>query len=308
MSSLLDRRLVIVTGKGGTGKTTVTTALGLLAERRGKRAILCEIGGGHGPLGSLVGGGGEAGRSRRITPGLSAISIDPEKAKRDYLERQFRSGMLAGLLTRSRMFQLLTAASPGLAELLTIGNVWDLARIDDGRRGESCDLVLLDAPATGAGLALLHAPSTYARVAKVGPIHRDAMRIDRFLHDRALTAVVGVALPEEMPVNETLELEARLGEEALGLDAVVVNGLYPERFSGDDAKRIAGLDRSVPPSVRPALAAALSEYGHARAQRSAVTRLRRGLEAPVTTLPFLFEPEVGLGEIEQLTRYLEHAL
>jgi anion-transporting ArsA/GET3 family ATPase len=308
MSSLLDRRLVIVTGKGGTGKTTVTAALGLLAERRGKRAIICEIGGGHSALDSLLGGSGQAGASRRITPRLTLISIDPESAKRDYLERQFRSGALAGLLGRSRMFQLLTAASPGLAELLTIGNVWDLARIDHGLRGESYDLALLDAPATGSGLALLQAPRTYARVARVGPIHRDAMQIDRFLHDGALTAVVGVALPEEMPVNETLELEARLGEEGLGLDAVVVNGLYPERFSGEDAKRIAGLGRSVPPAVRPALAVALSEYGRARTQRSALKRLRRGLEAPVTTLPFLFEPELGLREIEQLSRDLERAL
>ena len=300
MSPLLDRRLVIVTGKGGTGKTTVTAALGLLAERRGKRALLCGIGDDRGALGSLVGGGGEQ--------RLSAISIDPEGAKRDYLERQFRSGALAGLLGRSRMFQLLTAASPGLAELLTIGKVWDLARTDDGRRGEDHDLVLLDAPATGSGLALLHAPRTYAQVARAGPIHRDAMRIDRFLHDRALTAVVGVALPEEMPVNETLELEARLGEESLALETVVVNGLYPERFNRDDVKRIEGLDPRVQPSVRPALVAALSEYGHARAQRSEVTRLRRGLDAPVTTLPFLFEPEIGLGEIEQLSRRLEDAL
>lgn len=307
MPSLLDKRLVIVTGKGGTGKTTVTAALGLLAEERGKRAILCEVGGGHSALGSLFGERGGPG-PRRLTPHLTAISIDPESAKRDYLERQFRSGALAGLLGRSRMFQLLTAASPGLAELLTIGNVWELARPDDGRHGESYDLAIFDAPSTGYGLALLQAPRTYARVARVGPIHRDALRIDRFLHDGALTAVLGVALPEEMPVNETLELEGHLGEEGLGLDAVVVNGLYPERFNGDEARRIAALDRRVPPAVRPALAAALTEYGRARAQRSALRRLRRGLEAPVTTLPFLFESELGRREIEQLSRDLERAL
>jgi anion-transporting ArsA/GET3 family ATPase len=308
MPSLLDRRLVIVTGKGGTGKTTVTAALGLLAERRGKRVILAEVGSGHAALDSLLAGAGQPGPSRRISSRLTTTSIDPESAKRDYLERQFRSGALAGLLGRSRMFQLLTAASPGLAELLTIGSVWDLARVDDSRRGESQDLILLDAPATGSGLALLQAPRTYARVARVGPIHRDAMRIDRFLHDRALTAVVGVALPEEMPVNETLDLEARLGEDGLGLDLAVVNGLYPERFSAEDATRIAGLGQSVPPDVRPALAVALTEHGRARAQRSALRRLRRALEAPVTTLPFLFEPELGPGEIEQLSRDLERAL
>jgi anion-transporting ArsA/GET3 family ATPase len=142
----------------------------------------------------------------------------------------------------------------------------------------------------------------------VGPIHHQALRIDRFLHDRELTAVLGVALPDEMPVNETLELEARLREEDLGLDAVVVNGLHPERFSGEDMKRIAALDGRTPPSLWAALSPALSEHGRARTQRSQLRRLHRDLWAPVTTLPFLFEPELGQREVEQLSHRLERAL
>ena len=297
-----------MTGKGGTGKTTVTAALGLLAARRGRRAILCEVGGGQAALATLTGGDRHAEAERRVGPHLTAISIDPQSAKLEYLKRQVRFGPLAGILGDSSVFQLLTAASPGLDELLTIGKVWDLARLEHGRRGGEYDLAILDAPATGHGLALLQAPRTYASVARVGPIHRDALLIDGFLHDRALTAVLGVALPEEMAVNETFELEARLGEEGLGLDAVIVNGLYPERFTGEEAKRISALDGGVPPGEQTALAAALSEYGRARTQRSQLRRLRRGLEAPVTTLPYLFERELGPREVEQLSRELEQSL
>jgi anion-transporting ArsA/GET3 family ATPase len=192
--------------------------------------------------------------------------------------------------------------------LLTIGKVWDLAQLERHRGGATYDLAIVDAPASGHGLALLQAPRTYASVARVGPIHRQALHIDRFLHDGNLTAVLGVALPEEMPVNETLELEARLGEEDLRLETVVLNGLHPERFTGEDVTRIAALDGRVPPSLWAALGPALSEHGRARTGRSQLRRLRRGLKAPVTTLPFLFEPELGPPEVEQLSRKMERAL
>jgi anion-transporting ArsA/GET3 family ATPase len=189
-----------------------------------------------------------------------------------------------------------------------IGKVWDLAQLD-GRTGTArYDLAILDAPPTEHGLALLTAPRSYANVARVGPIHRQAHHIDGFLHDRTSTAVLGVALPEEMPVNETIELEARLSDERLGLAGVVVNGLYPERFTSEDAERMRALDGRVPPGARATLRLARSEYGRARAQRSQLRRLRRGLKAPVTTLPFLFEPALGPPEIELLSRDLERAL
>jgi anion-transporting ArsA/GET3 family ATPase len=306
MSALLDKRLVVVTGKGGVGKTTVAAALGLLAARRGRRTILCEVSG-QARLAALFDGDAPQGTERPIAPGLAAISVDPRRARREYLERQLRSGTVAGILDQSRIFQLLAAAAPGLAELLTIGKIWDLAQLERRTRGASYDLVIVDAPSSGHGLALLQAPRTYAGIAKVGPIHRQALHIDRFLHDRALTAVVAVALPEEMPVSETLELEARLGEDELGLDAVVLNGLHPERFSAEDARRIAALDGRVPPRLWAALGQALSEHRRARGQRSQLRRLRRGLDAPVTTLPFLFEPELRARDVEELSRRLERS-
>jgi anion-transporting ArsA/GET3 family ATPase len=297
----------VVVGKGGVGRTTVTAALGLAAARRGKRAILCEVGG-QDRLPGLFGVDARHGVETRLAPGVAAISIDPERAKREYLERQLHSGALAGILGHSRVFQLLTAAAPGLAELMTIGKVWDLAQFERHTAGTPYDLAIVDGPATGHGLALLEAPRTYANLARVGPIHRQALRIDDSLRDPAFTALLGVTLPEEMPVNETAELEERLGDSGLSLDAVVVNGLYPERFSADEAERIAALDGRVSAAARPALGAALSEHGRARVQRAHVRRLRRRVEATVTTLPFLFQPELGPPDVERLSHELEPLL
>jgi anion-transporting ArsA/GET3 family ATPase len=245
-----------------------------------------------------------------LAPGLYALSVDPDKAKEEWLHFQLRSGTLAGLLGHSSIFQYLSAAAPGLSELVTIGKVWELAQLErKTAKASPYDLVILDAPASGHGLAMLSAPRTYADIARVGPIRRQALKIHAFLANPRQTGVIVVALPEEMPVNETLEFEDRLRKEMkMKVDAVVANGLYPERFSGPEAEQLASLDGRGSPYTRAALRAALAEHHWARTQRSQLRRLRRGTKALVSTLPFLFEPELSLHDLESLSQELERKL
>ena len=197
---------MLVTGKGGVGKTTVAAALGLAAARAGKRTVVCEVAEQE-RLAAMFGASDIGHSELELAPGLFAVSIDPERAKEEWLRYQLRSSTLAGLLGGSRIFQLLTAAAPGLSELVTMGKIWDLAQLERRTGGSVFDLAIVDAPATGHGLALLRAPRTFADIAQVGPIARQAERIDTFLHDRAATGVLVAALPEEMPVNETIDFE-----------------------------------------------------------------------------------------------------
>jgi anion-transporting ArsA/GET3 family ATPase len=294
MTALFDKRLLVVTGKGGAGKTTVAVALGLAAARHGKRVVLCEV----------------AGRDRmsQLVPELTTVSVDPEEAKREWLRYQLKSRTLAGVLGGSNLFQYLTAAAPGLTELVTMGKVWDLAQLEPRTTGSAFDLAIVDAPATGHGLAMLRAPSTYATIARVGPVGRHAERIDSFIRDRRRTAIVAVALPEEMPVNETVEFERALDRElGMALDAILVNAVHPIRFRPPDIERLrtAAGDTRV---TRAALNAALSEHTRARGEHGQVRRLRRAATAPVTTLPRIFEPELGREEIERLSAELERRL
>jgi anion-transporting ArsA/GET3 family ATPase len=306
--SLLDRRLVVVIGKGGTGKTTVAAALGLMAARIGKRVVICEVARQE-RLAAMF-GMDELGHSEHeLSPGLCGISIDPERAKEEWLRHQLHSGALAGVLGHSRMFQYLTAAAPGLTELVTMGIVWDLAQLERRLGGATYDLAIVDAPATGHGVALLRAPRTYADMARVGPIHRQAKRIDDFVRDPELTGLVAVALPEEMPVNETVDLGERLRKEmGMAMNAIVVNGVYPDRFTNADAERMASANGGGSPGARAALSAALSEHARARGQRSELARLRRAVDAPVATLPYLFEADLGVEQLESLSRELERKL
>jgi anion-transporting ArsA/GET3 family ATPase len=302
--SLLDKRLVLVTGKGGTGKTTVAIALGLAAARAGKRTLVCEIAGQE-RMSRAFRRSGVGFDETELHDGLYGMSIEPDRSLQEYLQQQVGSRTLAGILFNNRVFQYLAAAAPGVRELATLATAWERAQPDR----HSWDLVILDAPATGHALGMLRTPRTYGDIARVGPVHRQAGKIDAFIHDRSRTGVLVVALPEEMPVNETLEfrnaLRAQLG---LEVDSFVVNGLYPERFGAADAERIeAANGEHRDPGVAAALGAALSEHRRARAQRAQLRRLRRDVD-DVATLPFLFDPELRLDAYERLSRELERRL
>jgi len=308
MSSLIDRRLVFVTGKGGTGKSTVSAALGLVAARAGKRTVVCEVAEQE-RLAGLFGLEEMGHEERELAPGLSGLSIDPERAKSEWLRHQLKSGALAGMLGHSRIFQYLTAAAPGLSELVTMGAIWDIAQLERRLGGSTYDLAIVDAPATGHGIALLRSPKTFADIARIGPIHRQAMHIHDFVTDSKATAVMAVALPEEMPVNETIDLGERLRSEVgVGVDSIVVNGLYPERFTLEEAERMEALDGRASEDSAAALGAALAEHRRARSQRAELRRLKKAVETPVATLPFLFEADLGREGIGLLSRELEKKL
>jgi anion-transporting ArsA/GET3 family ATPase len=294
VSSLLDKRLLLVTGKGGAGKTTLAMALGLAAARHGKRVVLCEVAGQD--------------RLAQLVPELTTVSVDPDEAKQEWLRYQLKSRTLAGVLGGSRLFQYLTAAAPGISELVTIGKVWDLAQIERRTGSTVFDLAIVDAPATGHALAMLRSPSTFAAVAPVGPVGRHAAMIDRSLRDPKHTGVVTAALPEEMPVNETVEFERALRRELdMSVDAIVVNAVHPARFR---PREIDLLQRATPKTAvtRAALSAARSEHTRARAEHAQVRRLRRAASAPVTTLPRIFTPELSREDVERLSHELERKL
>jgi anion-transporting ArsA/GET3 family ATPase len=302
MSSVFGKRLVFVTGKGGVGKTTVAVALGLAAARRGLRTIVCEVS--HQERTSRLLGREDVGYEETgIGENLSAISLDEQHSLEEWVSYQLPSRTLAHLLSGNRIFQHLTAAAPGIRELVTIGKIWELAQLDRKTpRGRPYDFVVVDSPATGHGLGLLRAPRTFGDIARVGPIRAQADKIHDFVtSDR--TGVLGVALPEEMPVTETLEYREALAREMkMELDAVVANGVYPERFSD---REIASLEGREGPAVR----AASVQHARFRQQQEQLGRLRSGAGGlPVLTLPFLFAPELHLDEVERLSHALEEQL
>ena len=306
MPELLDKRLVIVTGKGGVGKSTVALAMGLAAAAEGRRTIVCEVSAQEHT--SHVFNRAEVGfHEVEMTENLWAISIDPDQALREYLLLQLKVRAMRDLLYRSRIFGYLAAATPGLRELVTIGKIWEVALPDRKvKKGHKYDLVIVDAPATGHGIAFLQTPRTFANVARVGPIKAQAEALETFLVNHRKTGVAIVALPEEMPVNESAALEQTLAEDVgVAVDGVYMNALYPERFSKDEAEGLESVAETGNGAIRAACRAAISERRRAVAQREQLARLAELVNAPVRTLPFMFNPELGVEEIRGLAGAIE---
>jgi anion-transporting ArsA/GET3 family ATPase len=312
MTSLLERKLLVVTGKGGVGKTTVAAALGLLASQRGLRTIVVEVGE-QARLPELFGlAENEAGVETRLQEGLWSISIDPDRALLEWLQRL--GGRVSGrVLASSSTFHYFTAAAPGAKELVSMVKIWELTQRERWRRrAAGYDLVVLDAPATGHALGMLHSPRTFGAIARVGPIARQAQQLRELLEAPTLSSYVAVAQATEMAVTETLELNAGLRERVgRELEAVVVNALLPQRFTVAELRRIARLKGAEPPAsdpvVRSAALAARAVHNRARFQHNQLARLRRR-RFEVIGVPFLFTAELDLPAVGRLAEHLSRKL
>jgi anion-transporting ArsA/GET3 family ATPase len=283
-SPLLNRRLIFVTGKGGVGKSTVAIALAGVAAARGMRTIIADMN-----------GTGEE-HEQQLTPNLFTLSIDPQRAMEEYLTVKV-GGTAGQILSQSRMFSAFAMATPGMRELLSLGKVWELAQERRRTSGaEPYDLTVVDAPASGHGVAMLRTPRTFAEIAKVGPIASQADAIAQTLADREFTAIMAVAVPEDLAVTETLELDEALQRERLNLDLVVLYQCHPDRFDEGDRTTLRGCDQITAPAVRLALAADL----RARSESGQTARLASHFGERLRKLPFLFAPELGADELEQL--------
>ncbi len=301
--SVLDRKLLVITGKGGTGKTTVAAAVGLLASGRGLETIVVEVGD-QGRLPAIFGRGeAEPGAETELGDRLWSISIDPDRALLEWL--QALGGRVPGrLLASSGTFQYFAAAAPGAKEMVSMVKIWELTE-RRARRSRGYDLVIVDAPATGHALGMLRSPSTFGKIARVGPIRGQAERLSALLRDPSRSAYLAVAQGTEMAVAETLELREAL-ESQLGrdLDGVIANAVLPRRFTGGELESLEEIEVGRRPGadgrvIRAAAIAARSIHERARLQHNLLARLRRqGLE--VVNVPFAFTAgldEAGIGRI-----------
>lgn len=300
-------RILYVTGKGGVGKSALTAALGLHAARRGLRTVIAEPSGAT-RMPELFGVPPQGYTPTRLRDGLYSISITPEQAMEDYVVQQIRFRRLYRMVFRNRVMGPFVDGVPGLHDAVQLGKVFDLEREQDaGRR--AWDLVLVDAPATGHGLSLLGSARSMMDLTRAGPLYDGNKLVDDRVSDPSVMGVVLVALPEEMPVSETLDLWQRLGARRRQVRLCVLNQCVPAPFPAgvDWAAAQAALEGA---GVAVGEAVALTDAWvrrHGR-QLDAAERLSAGLPVPLLQLPDLPDRDLRPADLDRLGAPLADAL
>lgn len=309
--SLLDKRFLIFSGKGGVGKSTVAAATAVAAARRGKRVLIIEIGDRE-RIPSVFGAKKAGYEGARIygsaTGGIRPIwsmCLTAREALHEFVIRQLRFERLYEAVFENRVIRYFTAAAPGLDELIVMGKIESLAQ---ERR---FDLIVFDAPATGHGLAFFKVPQTTMTMVRMGPLHWKAEKMWKLLTDPARTAFNIVTMPEEMPVNEAIDLHKAAAEIGLPGGKLVVNAVYPDLFEGDDEdlrrlrEQVEAVDGLSGAIALAALDCALSTAARRAMHEEMVAKLAAEVPRERVMLPFLFRPRIGPEEIETLADGLE---
>lgn len=233
----VNRRLIIVTGKGGVGKTTLTAALGRAFAKAGRRVLLAEIvpdAETPSQLHEAVGGPKPTDEPVLVDERLWLGLLTPSMGHLRFLQDTLPIRVLADAAMRSQGLKKFLSAAPGFSDMGTMYRMLDFMRRPHPSGGPQFELCIVDSPATGHALALAQIPEFLMRVIPGGPIYRTAAEGVRVLTDPTLTGCVVVTLPETLPVTEALELERGLGKHALRVSAIVVNRVPRDPFSPEE--------------------------------------------------------------------------
>lgn len=328
MASLLDRRLILVVGKGGVGRSTVAAAVAAACARRGRRTLLYEANA-NDRFGHFFGAPPVGTHITSLARDLYAVNTNPAAAMEEYGMMILRFRPVYKMVFENRVSRYFLRAIPGLDDYSIIGKAW--YHTTESERGKPLwDTVVFDMPASGHSLSMLRLPKVILETVPEGPLTRDARTLRELLLDARRTAVILVTLAEEMPVNESRELTGALDRElGMRVSHVVINQVHPQRFDDGslparvlealDGEGVAGraspgadLGQMGASDEQRDLAALIAHSQLARGRRRLneryIAELERSLPIAHSQLPYLFVPSIGPAEIQALSRTLEERL
>lgn len=304
MNSLLDRRFLFVTGKGGVGKTTVTAALALKLAAQGKR-VLCAACNAKERFSTLFGVAPVGAEVVPLATNIWGVNMEPSVAMAEYGMMILKSRTLYNAVFENRYVRSFFRATPGLYEWAMLGKAWWHTTEQNPDGSHRFDVVLLDAPATGHGLDMLRVPKVIVDIVPPGILRRDADQAWEMFRDSKRSGVVVVTLPEDMPVSETLELLGSLESELrLPVERIVINGMLPPLFSQNERNELIKPNQLEPTDEGHAALAAGARRSHREiVQAQSLARLT-DVKIPKIYLPHLFEGAETMEALRDIARRL----
>lgn len=290
VEELADKRLVVVTGKGGVGKSTLAAALAMQSAREGLRTLVCEVNAKE-RISQLLGRPEVGPEVTALDENLWAVNVRPQEAMREYALMLLKFESIYSAVFENRVVRYFLRFIPSLQELVLLGKILFHLREKrpDGRW--RFDRIIIDAPATGHAITFFSVPQVIVDTVPPGAMSEDATWMRDLLVDPKTTGVVLVSLPEELPVNETIELHAALASRVKMQSALVVlNGFIAPRFTAADL-----------PETLPRGLEQTARHHMARSDLSAscLERLQT-LGLKVVTVPRMFTAEFGRQAVEQV--------
>ena len=303
MTAFADKRFLIVTGKGGVGKTTVCAAEAVALAAKGKRVLIAMCNAKE-RLSTMLGSDLIGSDVAPVAHNVWAVNMDPEKALEEYGILTLKSRTLYKALFDNKYVRTFLRAVPGMHEWSMLGKAWWHTTEKESDGSWKYDVVILDAPATGHGLDMLRVPKVILDVVPPGLLRRDAERAVQMFRDPKTCAVVLVTLPEEMPTSETIELAQALTNELhLPIGKVVVNGVLPPLFSKEERAVLEAMGAiDVANAGDAAIYAGRDRATRERVQAESLGRLSRELPVKPAFLPLLFEDAARPDAIRELAK------
>ncbi len=315
-AEIFEKRLLIISGKGGVGKSTVCSALALSASRMGKRVLVIEMD--EKERISRLFGTPEVGYDGAfVHPNIFVRNFLPMSVMDEFIEARAPVKAIARQILDSPIYRYFVAAAPGLKEFVTLGKIMMLEDEKERRGKPKYDLIVVDAPATGHGVAFLRVPFAAADVLKVGWVNKQADRIIKLITDPARTTINIVTLPEEMPVNETIEMCQSVRDLLrIPIGYIIINSVFPQVLKKRDAATYETMKKRAQSDGMKKLTRAERKYAQAMLDsfESAVRRrelnefyiskLKRKLEYDFMQIPFFSTKKFDLDLIEQVSDHM----
>jgi len=310
---IFSKRLIFVVGKGGVGKTTLSVSLAIAAARSGKKILIVEVGDAD-SVGEVFNIGTLPQTPRKLYSNIWGARIFSKQVLEDYINTHVKLSFVANQITRSKLFEHIAAATPGLKEVMTLGQIWRWEQEKGASNYPKYDLIIVDAPATGHGTSLLKLPKTLIDMLKGGPIVEQTKVVHDMLTDKNKTWLTLVTLPEELPVNESIEFRNTAKNDInMPVKITFINGVYSELFSEKNFNVIENILNNKKFMNKDKLndyilKVAKNHYIRRNIQKKYISKIKEKAEELIIEIPFYFINDIKVKDSEQIAQLLINKL